>query len=401
MLWTCYVWVSLLAADAAAQETPGIVADLQAMVGKLVAMLVGAIIVGNLLLIALKRGVKANTDELEDLGKPISERGSSVGASGTARMLALRPRRDVDLIQLIAVLPDFRVASFRKTARMLFEAVQHARPSRDASTLGGRLTEGALEVVFLGLPGLREVRRIEFCSTRLMKTAANETGIIVKVRFEVWMQELREEGWADWWSIEDWTFTRRDPAQKDWNVLHIDRDDRGLLAKPRTRHVDLEDMDLHLAADPELDKQLEAFQTLNPSHDWDMFKKGARIAFERVQGGLSRQAPEALASLITPFCLEELRTYVRRHHRFAVAAMHLDPKVTRVDPARVTRDANTDRVTVRITGAIADRVEDGEGNEVGEPRHAPRPFSVYWTFVRETGKPWVVDVMDEDDTWVV
>ena len=63
-----------------------------------------------------------------------------------------------------------------------------------------------------------------------------------------------------------------------------------------------------------------------------------------------------------------------------------DIKVTRVDVAKVQRDAWFEAITVRVFASMCDWTQQGaDGAVVGGSRTSPRIFSEYWTFVRTIG----------------
>jgi predicted lipid-binding transport protein (Tim44 family) len=146
---------------------------------------------------------------------------------------------------------------------------------------------------------------------------------------------------------------------------------------------------------------MELFEESHAAMDWEGFESGARQAFERVQAAITFQQPEAVTNLLSGFALEELQSWMRRYHKHGLARKRLEPDVARVEVVRITRDAEHERIACRMTGALIDLVEDGDGVLFGEQRTSPLQFSAYWTFIRVAGKPWRVDSIDDDLTWIV
>lgn len=346
---------------------------------------------GGLLLYA-RRSTQRAQEELENASRPLEERSPLLAAQLS------RPRRSVDMDALVGAVPRFSLARFRDWAQALHSKVHAARPTRDGSEVDDLVRPGALEMAFHGPPGLETVGRIRYVQTRLLRTTVATTGCQLKLKITALITETREGKRTTWETEEVWSFSREDGT---WQVLHIEREGRFPLLKPTPSWDKPFVEDMESRRDPEVLKQKEQFAEAYPDHDWSTFEAGVRQAFARVQAAITHQQPEAVTNLLSPLALSELQVWMRRYHKHGLARKRTEPTVAHIDICRVTRDAEHERITCRLTGSVIDVVEDGDGTLLGEQRTTPMRFSAYWTFVRKPAGQWRLDFMDDDLTWVV
>ncbi|MFT4623735.1 MAG: putative lipid-binding transport protein (Tim44 family) [Myxococcota bacterium] len=358
----------------------------------LVGGLVAAVVIGNAVLFMARRSTAKAQEDLEAASRPLELRSPSLVAQ------LARPKRDVDMDALVDAIPRFSLDRFREWAQALHRKVHEARATRDISEIEDLIRPGALESVFHGPSGLEAVGRIRFVRTRLVRTTVASTGCQIKLRLIAHVDETRSGERQGWEIDETWRFSRENDS---WHVLHIEREVRQPCIRPSAAWDKPHIVDLETRRDPEMRTQRDAMSARHADLDWHAFEDGVRQAFARVQAAITHQQPEAVTNLLSPLALEELQTWMRRYHKHGLARKRLDPTIERVEVVRLSRDAEHERVTCRLTGSILDLVEDADGNPIENQRSTPAQFSYYWTFRRKQGGPWRVDFMDDDLTWVV
>ena len=163
----------------------------------------------------------------------------------------------------------------------------------------------------------------------------------------------------------------------DWRVLDIVREHDFEVPQ-------LEDS-LTLARDPEVKQQIAEFEKANPDVSWEELQKGVGQVFRRVHEGMAKQNVDEIASLLTPFALEEIGTRIECGRPLESG----EPAIEEVAVLRLVADALDEFMTIGIRGVWQGRSPDAFG---------PPEFASCWTFLRSSGGSWILLWLDDDDS---
>jgi hypothetical protein len=112
--------------------------------------------------------------------------------------------------------------------------------------------------------------------------------------------------------------------------------------------------------------------------------------FGELQGGWAAQDLRPVRPFVTDSLFQYLQYWVDAYRAQGLRNQVDGARVVRSEPAKVTRDAHYDAVTLRMWGTGADYTTDASGRVVGGRRDQERTYSEYWTLARGVaarGKP--------------
>ena len=137
---------------------------------------------------------------------------------------------------------------------------------------------------------------------------------------------------------------------------------------------------------PDLAVQKRAMINRHPSFSWVDFEARVRHVFLAMQTAWMNRRLEDARAHQTDALFQVHRFWMARYVKSGLVNRMSEVAVSRVEVAKVTRDAWFESVTVRIFAQMNDWTERlSDGKVVGGSRTEARIFSEYWTFVRTVG----------------
>ena len=342
------------------------------------------------------------------------------GRARPARLAARSPRE-----RLVAVDAGFSETLFIDFFQQVYTTARQLAPTGTTASLNPWMTETALGRLTATSPAV--VHDVIFGSTRLADVSVHKKRVRADVVCEVNLVGADASGEArQWLRQEIWTLGRRegvtspgpdrmrvlccascgDPSEPaldgtcsscgsvrtggetQWEVEAI----RVTMERP------LPSIDLHLGGgieagtrrptvfSPDLAVEKRGFINRHPQFSWADFESRVRLVFVKMQESWSARRLEDARAFQTDALFQVHRFWMARYERGGLFNRMSDIKVTRVDVAKVQRDAWFEAITVRVFASMRDWTQQGvDGAVVGGSRTTPRIFSEYWTFVRTIG----------------
>ena len=330
------------------------------------------------------------------------------------------PRR-----RLMEVDPGFSETLFIDFFQQVYSSARQLAPTEDTAGLRPWMTASALSQLQATSPAT--VREVIFGATQLSEVVLGKARTRVEVRCEVNLVGADADGnERQWLRQEIWTLGRRtgvrspgpdrmrtlccaacgDPSepgvngrcrscdsvrtggQTQWEVgtIQVILDRRlpsvalqtGGGIEAGTRQPTIFAPDLAVAR--------RAFINRYPDFSWPDFDARVRETFLKMQASWAARRLEDARAYQTDALYQVHRFWMARYKKGGLINRMSDVKVTRVDVAKVSRDAWFDTVTVRIFASMRDWTErQSDGAVVGGSQTTARIFSEYWTFVRTIG----------------
>jgi predicted lipid-binding transport protein (Tim44 family) len=172
-----------------------------------------------------------------------------------------------------------------------------------------------------------------------------------------------------------------------WRVIQVQLDEQRPTRPPELSTGGGQELgtDLPTVVDPRLQPELRALLARHADLSWPGFVDQAKAVFLALQQAWSARSWDRARPFVTDPLFQQQRYWMERYLRAGYTNRLEDIVILRVEPARVTRDAFYESVTVRIFAKLRDWTEDSQGQLVGGSKTQARTFSEYWTFVRAQG----------------
>ncbi len=136
---------------------------------------------------------------------------------------------------------------------------------------------------------------------------------------------------------------------------------------------------------PQLAQKLAQFKTQHPAFSEAEFSQQARQIFITLQEAWTNQKWELARPLETDHLFQNHLYWINLYKRQKVRNVLKDINISKVQLAKVQKDAYFDAITVRIFASMIDYTATETGKVLGGNTSKPRPFSEYWTFIRRSG----------------
>ncbi len=119
----------------------------------------------------------------------------------------------------------------------------------------------------------------------------------------------------------------------------------------------------------------------------EMFDRRVEMIYGGLNAAWSTNNLEPVRGLVSDGLYDYLQYWVEAYQRQGLRNQLTNMRITRLQLAKVVRDAYYDTVTVRIWGTGLDYVvQERTGKLVRGSKHRERPYSEYWTFIRSAAR---------------
>jgi predicted lipid-binding transport protein (Tim44 family) len=320
---------------------------------------------------------------------------------------------------------NFSEPAFLDFAQVLYARVHQERPGEGLSALAPFLSDEARAALGQRSQGVESVRDVIFGATRLVAARRQGSWLVLDVRFETNLTEVKAGKPTQLLVTEVWKLRKSadvlsppperlvalacpscgNPAETRangtcvhcdtpiasgralWNVSSIRVIQQEPVTPPPLRLGGAEPgEDLPTVFDPQLPSALRAFLTRHPEFDLGAFLKHVGHVFVTLQEAWSTQTWEKARVHETDPLFQSHRYWMERYRRFGLRNHLEEIELLEIVPVRVETDAFYEAVTVRIRARMKDYTKDSSGKLVAGDDTRARRFSEYWTFIRTAGQ---------------
>lgn len=319
--------------------------------------------------------------------------------------------------------PDFSVVSFEDFAYALYAEAHTARGAGKLDTLAPYLQESARRP--LAALGQIPVTTVVVGSMRYDSVQVGANGARVVIEFEANFTET-PSGAAPQssWLRESWVLTRKAEAKSrppdrvrvfscpncggpldrvvgstcgycqavvdtgafDWVVSNISVLEREARPPMLTGTTEEQGNDLPTHIDAGLSAALSALQQRDPSFDQNAFLARVGLVFQTMQVAWSSLAWDQARPYLSDNLWTAQTYWIDAYRKSGLRNMMDNPRIGRLEFARLTSDRWFDAITVRLFAAGRDyTIRDADGVVVGGDRNRDREYTEYWTLIRASG----------------
>ena len=174
------------------------------------------------------------------------------------------------------------------------------------------------------------------------------------------------------WQIDSWRRVRREMFAEDANLAY-----HAPTRKHRPPSI----------VDPALPARRRELAVEDPEFSWSAFEAMVRRTYFALARAWSTAEWEAARPYETDTLFDRHRFWIERYRKQGLRNRMEEIEIQRVQVCRIEQDAFLDSITVRLFIAALDyTVREPSGEVLGGSDRVKREFSVYWTFVRRTGR---------------
>jgi hypothetical protein len=360
------------------------------------------------------------------------KQGWSTGASPYVPQYEAPPPRTVDLDDIRRDDPDFSRAIFEDFAYAIYSAahLRRALPAPPPSGHGAAEPSPLDRLAPYLSPQARQslanmggspVEAVVIGQMKVIRLDRTADGFSLRIEYESNVSERTPQGERAWWERDVWTFFRRHGAKSrtperartldcpncgaaldtimgakcrycskvvdtgafDWVVTSatcVAREGRGPMLTGTTEEVGT---DRPLVLDEQRNAALGALQQRDPQFSIERFKARIGAIFSTMQVAWSSLEWERARPYLSDNLFEQQQYWIDAYRKQGLRNQMTNPRIVRVEIAKVTSDRWYDAITVRMEATGCDyTVRVSDNAVVGGNARNERRYAEYWTLLR-------------------
>ncbi|CAM4399006.1 TIM44-like domain-containing protein [Corallococcus exiguus] len=322
--------------------------------------------------------------------------------------------------------PEFSIVLFEDFVYSLFARVHEARGGGRLDTLGGWLSDGAIDSLHeLGTPDAVKAVVVGAVTYESVEgISANSQRVRVVLRFEANYTEVSSGSEQSWYVAEEWLLERDASAKSrppedvrafkcpncgaplesvhghkcsycdtvvntgefDWVVTRVASQERERRGPQLTGTTEEQGTELPTIKDSRSQERLNALLHDDPEATPLALRKRLEFIFHEMQTAWAAREWKGMRPFLSDNLFQTQLYWINAYREAGLRNITENAHITNLVLARVTRDEYFDAVTLRVFASSLDyTVRDQDGQVVGGSRSRERAYSEYWTLIRGRG----------------